>query len=104
MKFLANKKLATRIGVITSAITLGGMLLLWIIVSTNAASMVKSDITNQMTDAVEARAAIINEYVRSAEEYMTAFALSSEVRSLLENPDDPELLQRGRNIQRILQQ
>ena len=70
MKFLANKKLATRIGVITSAITLGGMLLLWIIVSTNAASMVKSDITNQMTDAVEARAAIINEYVRSAEEYM----------------------------------
>lgn len=75
MKFLVNKELATRIGIITSAIILTGMLLLWIIVSANTASMVKSDIGNQMTDAVEARAAIINEYVASAEEYMTAFAL-----------------------------
>ena len=35
MKFLANKKLAARIGIITSAITLAGMLMLWVIVSTN---------------------------------------------------------------------
>ncbi len=91
MKFLVNKKLATRIGIITTVITLTGMLLLWLIVSSNAASMVKNDITNQMTDAVESRAAIINEYVASAEEYMSAFALSSEVRQLLMNPDDPEL-------------
>ena len=70
MKFLAQKKLATRIGIITSAITLVGMLLLWSVVSTNAAAMVKNDITNQMTDAVESRAAIINEYVSSAEEYI----------------------------------
>lgn len=61
MKFLANKKLAARIGIITTAVTLIGMLL-WIIVSTNAAAMVKSDITNQMTDAVESRAAIIYDY------------------------------------------
>ena len=59
--------------------------------------MVKSDITNQMTDAVESRAAIINEYVLSAEEYMTAFALGGEVRELLLNPDDPELLARAQS-------
>ena len=59
MKFLTNKKLAARIGIITTVITLVGMLLLWITVSNNAAAMVKGDITNQMTDAVEARAAII---------------------------------------------
>ena len=88
MKFLINKRLAT-------AVTLIGMLLLWIIVSTNAASMVKNDITNQMTDAVESRAAIINEYVSSAEEYMSAFALGSEVRDLLRSPDDPVLLERA---------
>lgn len=93
MKFLINKKLATRIGIITTAITLAGMLLLWIIVSTNAAAMVKNDITNQMADAVESRAAIINDYVSSAEEYMTAFALGGEVRDLLENPQDPEMVE-----------
>lgn len=69
-----------------------GMLLLWLVVSTNTASMVKTDITNQMTDAVEARAAIIDEYVVSVEEYVTAFALSSEVHDLLLNPEDPALL------------
>lgn len=92
MKFLANKKLATRIGIITTTITLAGMLLLWITVSTNAASVVKSDITNQMTDAVESRAAIINAYVASVEEYVTAFALGDEVHELLLHPDDPALL------------
>jgi len=68
------------------------MLLLWAVVSGNIASIVKNDITNQMTDAVESRAAIINDYVASAEEYMTAFALGSEVRNLLSNPDDTTLL------------
>ena len=95
MRFIENKKLAARIGGITTAITLIGMTLLWLVVSTNAASMVQNDITNQMTDAVESRAAIINEYVISAEEYMTAFALGSEVRDLLLNPDNPEMLARA---------
>ncbi|MCI8501622.1 MAG: methyl-accepting chemotaxis protein [Oscillospiraceae bacterium] len=95
MRFMENKKLATRIGIITTIITLVGTMLLWLVVSTSTASMVKSDITNQMTDAVESRAAIIDEYVLSAEEYMTAFALSNEVRDLLRTPDDPALLARA---------
>lgn len=94
MKFLVNRKLATRIGIITTVIILAGMLSLWFIVSDNVASVVKSNITNQMTDAVEARAAIINDYVTSAEEYVTAFALGSEVRELLANPEDSGLLEK----------
>ena len=71
------------------------MLLLWFIVSSRVASMVESNITNQMIDAVESRAAIINDYVASAEEYMAAFALGSEVQDLLANPEDPVFLQKG---------
>lgn len=97
MRFFENKKLATRIGVITTIIILAGITLLWFVVSTNVASMVKNDISNQMTDAVESRAAIIDEYVLSAEEYMTAFALSSEVRELLLNPDDPALTKQAQS-------
>ena len=103
MNFLINRKLATRIGMITSAITVAGLLLLWIIVSGRISSMVENNITNQMIEAVESRASIINDYVTSAEEYMTAFALSSEVRELLANPDDPSCCKRDRNILRILQ-
>lgn len=105
MKFLSNRKLATRIGIITTGITFAGLLLLWLIVSSHISSMVENNITNQMIDAVESRAAIINDYVSSAEEYMTAFALSDEVRKLLSSPDDPALLQRGgSNTQKILLQ
>ena len=43
------------------------MLLLWLVASSKEASVVKSDITNQMTEAVESRAAIIDGYVISAE-------------------------------------
>lgn len=92
MKFLVNRKLATRIGIITTVITLAGMLLLWRTVSDRVSEIVKNDITNQMTDAVESRAAIINDYVASAEEYMTAFALGKEVHDLLMDPEDQELL------------
>lgn len=95
MKYLVNQKLATRISIITTLITFTGMFLLWVIVSSSVASMVQKNITNQMIDAVESRASIINDYVTSAEEYMTAFALGSEVRDLLENPEDPSLLQKG---------
>ena len=95
MKFLANQKLAARIGIISTAIVFLGMLLLWIIVSTRVASAVEDNITNQMKDAVESRASIINDYVSSAEEYMTAFALASEVRDLLNEPDNPAFLEKA---------
>lgn len=101
MNFLPNRRLATRIGIITTIITFLGMLLLWRIVSGRVAAIVESDITNQMTDAVEARASIINDYVASAEEYMTAFALSGEVRELLANPDDPALLQKAQEYTEV---
>lgn len=95
MKFFANRKLATRIGIITTALFFAGMLMLWYIVSNRMSSMVESSITNQMIDVVESRASIINDYVASAEEYMTAFALGSEVRELLADPEDPALLAEG---------
>ncbi len=95
MRSLINQKLATRISIITTIITFSGMLLLWFIVSSSVASMVKNNITNQMIDAVESRAAIINDYVTSAEEYMKAFALGNEVRGLLEHPEDPAFIEKG---------
>ncbi len=95
MKFLVNRKLATRISIITTAITFAGMILLWFIVSSRISNMVEHNATNQMIDAVESRAAIINDYVTSAEEYMKAFALGSEVRDLLSDPQNPALLEKA---------
>lgn len=48
-----------------------------------------------MIDAVESRASIINDYVTSAEEYLIAFSLGSEVHDLLSEPQDTALRQKG---------
>ncbi|MCI8891245.1 MAG: methyl-accepting chemotaxis protein [Eubacterium sp.] len=94
--FIRNRKLASRISILTTIITLAGMLLLWTVIAFSTESIVKSNITDQMSNAVESRAVIIDDYVTSAEEYLTAFALSGEVRELLADPDDPALLERAR--------
>lgn len=95
MKFLKKQKLAARISFMTSVITIAGLLLLWSIVAYNASTTVKTNVTNQMMDAVRSRAAIINNYVASAEEHMSAFALSREVQDLLRDPENPELQSRA---------
>ena len=67
-QFLKNRKLAMRISILTTAITLIGLLLLWIAISASTESLVEKNITEQMTNAVESRAAIIDDFVASAEE------------------------------------
>lgn len=91
-EFMKNKKLASRISIFTTVITLAGMLALWTVIAFRTESMVRNDITNQMSNAVESRAVIIDDYVTSAEEYLTAFSLSKEVRDLLADPENPALL------------
>lgn len=94
-QLLKNQRLAARISVLTTAVTIIGLLLLCVVISVNTESLVKKDITDQMTNAVESRAAIIDNYVASAEQHLTAFALSGEVHDLLAKPDDPRLLKKA---------
>ncbi len=92
---MKNRKLASRISILTTIITLSGMLLLWTIIASSAESTVRDNITNQMSNAVESRAVIIDDYVTSAEEYLTAFALSGEVHDLLSDPENPQFTEKA---------
>lgn len=60
-----------------------GFLLLWYRIDAKSTQMVDGLIENQMIDAVESRAEIINNYVSSVEEYMIAFSKADEVRDVL---------------------
>jgi len=94
-KHKKGRRLATQISAFITVVTVIGILLLWTLVSSGVTRLVRNHIINQMSDAVESRAAIINNYVSGAEEYMTAFALADEVRSLLLDPENPALLERA---------
>lgn len=85
-------RLSFQIGLFISVTTVIGLAVLWFLISAGITTLVKSNITNQMTDAVESRAAIIDDYVSSAEDELKLFATGSEVMNLLQHRDDPEAL------------
>lgn len=92
MKVVKKQKMATKISLLAALITITGLSLMWFMTTNNAAITIDANLTNQMTDAVKTRAAIINDYVSSAEEFMIAFSLSEDVTNLLHDPENPELI------------
>ena len=92
---LKNIKIATRASILITGILLIGFFGLWKVVDQKSSALVEEQIINQMTDAVETRAYIIDNYVQSAEEYMIAFAQSDEVRNVLLHPDTKSFQERA---------
>lgn len=90
MKKFKDVALSTKIGIMVSVITAISLLMLWVIIGLSSSKMIRTNITNQLTDTVDSRAKIINDYILNVEEYMRAFAVSDEVADILRNPDDAE--------------
>jgi len=70
-------------------------LMVYLFVNSSSSKVVGEIITNQMTDAVESREALIEEYIASAEQHMIAYAQSDEVKDVLLNQNDKELQKRA---------
>lgn len=92
---LKNLKIATRASILITLVLIIGFFGLWRTVDKKSSYLMEQAITHQMTDAVESRSYIINNYVDSAEDFLIAFAQSDEVRNILTNPDSKEYLQRA---------
>ena len=87
---MRNMKIATRVSLLVLLVMIIGFLGLWMAVDNKSSDMVGELIKGQMEDAVSSRAYIIDNYVKSAEEYMVAFAKSDEVRNLPLHPQPKE--------------
>lgn len=61
MKFWKNMRLAARISSGIAIVTIVGMVILWSLIAQNVSSIVEENISNQMYDAVNSRAAIIED-------------------------------------------
>ena len=92
---LKNVKIATRVSIIVTLVLVIGFGFLWKTIDYKSSDLVGNLITNQMKDAVDTRAYIINSYVESAEEYLAAFAMSDEVKDLLLDQESSEKTQRA---------
>ena len=92
-----NNKLARKTGMYIAIVTFIGMCILWFCIKKSTTNMVEKDIINQMSDAVNTRADIIENYVLEAEEYLEAFALSSDVKNLLKEPNKKENIKKAQD-------
>lgn len=90
MRFWKNMRLAARISICIAIVTIVGMIILCVLISNSVSSIVEKKISNQMYDAVNSRAAIIEDYVHGAEQTMVEFSFSSEVTNLLRSPENNE--------------
>ena len=92
---LRKLKISVKTSILVTIVLIIGFFTLWDMVDKKSTNLVQQGITNQMTDAVESRATIINNYVSSAEEYMVAFSLSDEVKNVLRTKGEPEALRKA---------
>lgn len=90
---MKNMKIWVKSSIIVAILLLIGFFVLWKVVDSKSSKMVGDQITNQMTDAVESREAVIENYVSSAEEFMVAFSLSDEVKNALRYSNNEKYIQ-----------
>ena len=83
-----NKKMSTVITFIISVMTAVCMLLLFITASNNMVGNMRETAMDNMQTSLESKTAIIDEYVKSAEDLLTAFSKAPVIREMLKNPDD----------------
>ena len=97
MRSIKNMRLSFRIGLNILLVTVLGMGILWLIIAWSVTDIVKDNISNQMYDAVNSRAAIIRDYVSGAEKTMQEFSLNSIVIDLLKDPDNAQLQEKAQS-------
>lgn len=86
VKAVQNQKIAVRIGLFMAVVLMIGFVVLWQAIGKTSANLMKKSITAQMSDAVETRTTIIDEYIKSLEDFLVGFAQGEEVKSVLKNP------------------
>ncbi len=85
-----NTKLAVKTSILISLFLFISLFGLWSLINKTCTDFVFDNITNHMTDAAETRSFIIQNYVDTSEQYLTAFSKSDAIVNLVKNPDDPE--------------
>lgn len=87
--------IATKTSIFVTIVLVIGFLGLWKVVDDKSTNQVEEQITNQMTDAVESRTAIMEDFVKEAEDYLRAYSKSDEVRDVFRTNESSEAIARA---------
>ena len=88
---LKNRKLSTRISLLTAVITLSCVAILFFIADNNMTEVITETVESNMLTSLDAKAQIIDEYIHNAETVLLSFSKSGELKNFLKDTKDAEL-------------
>ncbi len=86
----AKFKISTVIAVAIAFVQLVSVTVLYNIVGSNVTSDVAEDALHNMKASLTARQVVLENYIKSAEDYLTAYSRAGEISNLLNNPTSEE--------------
>ena len=89
---MKNMKITAKAGIAVSLVLAIGFLIICKSIATITTNMINEQINNQLTDAVESRTAIMEDYVTTAEDYLKAYSKSNEIKDIFRSNEDPEVI------------
>lgn len=81
-------KLTTKISMIVSLVLALGLVALWIVTNINLNATMNKNIISRMKEATESRSKIIEQYIKSSENFISSYSNGSELKAALNAPGD----------------
>lgn len=87
-KNMKKMKLATKISMVVTFVLALGLVILWLITSLSLNATMNKNVISRMKEATEVRSKIIEQYVKSSENFISSYAQGSELKAALNAPGD----------------
>lgn len=89
---MKNSKIGTRINLLVMLTLAIGLVVLYFLSVNGTSKLIKNNAVQKLSDAANTRATIVTEYVEKAERLLVSYAKAGEVKALLKDPTNPELV------------
>ena len=91
MRLFNNTKIKYKISILVSSLLVLSISILLLAAGMLSTKFIKGLAVDYLTDVLNARAQISNQYVESVEEYVQCYVANEDIKKMLENPDDKVL-------------
>ncbi len=86
---MKKKGMATKISMVVTLAIASGLVILWLVTNFSLNATMNKNIISRMKEATEARSKIIEQYIRSSENFISSYSKGSELKAVLNAPGDP---------------
>ncbi len=94
---MKNLKLATKISIMAVSILAVGLFILWLGVTNTLSRIMKESVIQNMNKTVSARKEVIDQYVKTAEDYLAGYGQNEALTDAIINKDNPNKITRAQD-------